>query len=68
MLFMPLTWIILAVVLYFKWGWEIALISIPISFICGYAALRSWEEMEDLRGWFRAVQLILFKTRNPFCN
>lgn len=61
MVFMPATWLILAIVLYFKWGWEIALISIPISFICGYAALRSWEELEDLRGWFRAVRLFYLK-------
>lgn len=61
MLFMPLTWIILAIVLYFNWGWEIALISIPVAFICGYAALRSWEELEDLRGWFRAVRLFYLK-------
>lgn len=61
MLFMPLTWIILAIVLYFKWNWEIALVSIPFSFVCGYAALRSWEELEDLRGWFRAVRLFYLK-------
>ena len=61
MVFMPLTWIILAIVLYFNWGWEVALISIPSAFICGYAALRSWEELEDLRGWFRAVQLFYLK-------
>jgi len=61
MVFMPLTWLILAVVLYFKWGWTVALVSIPASFICGYAALRSWEELEDLRGWFRAVRLFYLK-------
>lgn len=61
MLFMPLTWLILAIVLYFQWGWQIALISIPLSFLCGYVALRSWEETEDLRGWFRAVRLFYLK-------
>lgn len=61
MVFMPATWLILAIVLYFKWGWEIALISIPVSFICGHAALWSWEELEDLRGWFRAVRLFYLK-------
>lgn len=61
MLFMPLTWLILAIVLYFRWGWEIALISIPLAFLCGYIALRSWEELEDLRGWFRAVRLFYLK-------
>lgn len=61
MLFMPLTWFILAVVLYFRWSWQIALISIPLAFLCGYVALRSWEEFEDLRGWFRAVKLFYLK-------
>ncbi|CAN5581124.1 hypothetical protein BH20ACI4_BH20ACI4_01660 [soil metagenome] len=61
MVFMPLTWLILAIVLYFNWGWQVALVSVPIAFICGYAALRSWEELEDLRGWFRAVQLFYLK-------
>ncbi len=61
MLFMPLTWLVLSIILYFKWGWEIALISIPLAFLCGYVALRSWEELEDLRGWFRAVRLFYLK-------
>lgn len=63
--FMPLTWLIFAGILYFYWDWKIALISIPISFFCGYIALRSWEEIEDLRGWFRASWLF-FRKRNLF--
>ncbi len=61
MLFMPLTWLVLAIVLYFQSGWQIALISMPAAFLCGYVALRSWEETEDLRGWFRAVRLFYLK-------
>lgn len=52
---MPLTWLILTGVIYFYWGWKIALFSIPISFFCGYVALRSWEEVGNLRGWFRTI-------------
>ena len=61
MLFMPLTWIILAVVLYFVWNWQIALPAIPLAIFSGYAAMRSLEEIEDLRGWFRAVRLFYLK-------
>ena len=63
MVFMPLTWIILAVVLYFRWDWEIALVSIPLAFLCGYAAMRSWEEIEDLRSWFRAARIFYLKRK-----
>jgi hypothetical protein len=59
--FMPLTWLILAGFLYFYWDWKIALASIPVSFFCGYIALRSLEEIEDLRGWFRAIWVFFTK-------
>lgn len=61
MLFMPLTWMILAVVLYFVWNWEIALLSVPLAIFSGYVAMRLLEEIEDLRGWFRAVRLFYLK-------
>ncbi len=63
--FMPLTWIGLAGILYFYRGLEFALASIPFSFLCGYIALRSLEEIEDLRGWFRAV-LLFYRKRQLF--
>lgn len=65
MVLMPLTWIILALVLYFFFGWKIALASIPLSFLCGYIALRSLEEINDLRGWLKAI-LIFFGKREKF--
>ncbi len=58
---MPLTWIIFAVILYFYFGWQIALASIPFSFLCGYVALRSLEEIGDLSGWLRAISLFFLK-------
>ena len=63
MLFMPLTWLILAIVLYFVWDWRAALLSIPFSIFSGYAAMRSLEEIEDLRGWFRAIWLFYLKRK-----
>ena len=58
---MPLTWIIVAVIFYFATSWQIALGSIPFCFLCGYFALKSWEETADLRGWFRSIRLFFLK-------
>lgn len=51
MMFFPLTWLIAAVVMYFLSGWQLALASIPFSFVAGYAALYSWEEATEMSGW-----------------
>lgn len=59
MVFIPLTWIITAIVLYFLSGWQLALASIPFSFLCGYAALYSLEEIAEMSGWARAIWLFL---------
>jgi hypothetical protein len=61
MVFMPLTWLITAGVLYYFFGWKIALASIPTAVICGYAALYTLEEIEELRGWAKAIWLFLMK-------
>ena len=66
MLFVPLTWLIAAAVLYFLSGsWQLALASVPFSFLCGYAALYSLEEFEEMRGWAKAIWLF-FKKRETF--
>ncbi|MCD9189344.1 MAG: 1-acyl-sn-glycerol-3-phosphate acyltransferase [Pyrinomonadaceae bacterium] len=59
MVLMPLTWIILAVILYFYFGWKLAVASIPLSFLCGYVALRTLEEIDEMRGWIKAAWLFL---------
>lgn len=58
---MPLTWIIWAIILEIYFGWKIALFSIPFSFLCGYIAMRSMEEINDLRGWLKAISVFFFK-------
>lgn len=59
MVFVPLTWLIVAgIVLYFL-GWEFALVSIPVSALCGYLAMYSQEEILELSGWARAIWLFL---------
>ena len=61
MVFMPLTWIITAIVMYVLSGWQLALASIPFSFVSGYAALYSLEEITEMRGWAKAIWLYLTK-------
>jgi 1-acyl-sn-glycerol-3-phosphate acyltransferase len=58
---MPLTWIVFAGVLYFYFGWQTALISVPFSFLGGYVALRTLEEIAELRGWAKAILLFIGK-------
>src|SRR5215212_9986289 len=64
-LLMPLTWLVVAGVVFYNWRWEAALASIPVSVVCGYVALRSLEELYDMRGWFKAL-LLLVRRRKLF--
>jgi hypothetical protein len=59
MVFIPLTWLITAIILYVLAGWLVALASIPFSALCGYAALYSLEEFEEMRGWAKAIWLFM---------
>ncbi len=59
MLFVPLTWLIAAGGVYYFLGWKSALVSIPLSIVSGYIALHASEEIEDLRGWAKAIWLFL---------
>lgn len=65
MVFIPLTWLITAGAIYYFLGWEIALISIPFCFVIGYIALITLEDVEELRGWARAIRLF-FSRRETF--
>jgi 1-acyl-sn-glycerol-3-phosphate acyltransferase len=62
MALMPLTWLVVAALCYFRWGWRAALPALPFIVVCGYAAMRSLETLYDMRGWFRGV-LVLFNNR-----
>jgi len=61
LVFIPLTWLIFAGVLYIYFGLPVALLSIPFSFLCGYVALRTLEEIGDLRGWLKAISAFFLK-------
>ena len=62
---MPLTWAIVASIVWYYFGWLIGLISIPITILCGYIALRSSETLIDMRVWLRSAWL-LFRQRALF--
>lgn len=65
MVFMPLTWLIVALVILYFFGWEIALASIPLTILCGYLALRSSETLIDMTVWLKSAWL-LFRQRGLF--
>ncbi|HZI17271.1 MAG TPA: 1-acyl-sn-glycerol-3-phosphate acyltransferase [Pyrinomonadaceae bacterium] len=62
-IFMPLTWLLLGGLSFYLWGWRAGLAVVPLAALCGYVALRSSEELYDLRGWFKAVMLIARRRR-----
>jgi glycerol-3-phosphate O-acyltransferase/dihydroxyacetone phosphate acyltransferase len=62
---MPLTWAIVASILWYYFGWQVALISIPVNILCGYIALRCSETLIDMRVWVKAAWL-LFRQRALF--
>jgi 1-acyl-sn-glycerol-3-phosphate acyltransferase len=59
MLLMPLTWLVLCALAFVWIDWRAALVALPLSILCGYVAMRSLEELYDMRGWFKAVLLIV---------
>jgi hypothetical protein len=56
---MPLTWIVSTLAVYFLWGWRLALLAFPLAIVAGYAAMRSIEELYDMRGWFKSIFVLL---------
>lgn len=65
MVFMPLTWLITALIIWWFFSWQFALISIPITIACGYIALRSSETLIDMTIWLKSIWL-LFRQRALF--
>lgn len=65
MLLMPLTWLVISAFAFVRWGWTAALVALPLAILCGYVALRSLEELYDMRGWFKAL-LLLARRRQLF--
>lgn len=62
---MPLTWLIVASVVWFFFGWQIAIATTAVTMVCGYIALRSSETLVDMRIWLKSAWL-LFRQRALF--
>jgi hypothetical protein len=56
---MPLTWLLIASIFWYYFGWQLALISIPVMVLCGYIALRCSETLIDMRVWLMSAWLLL---------
>ena len=54
----PLTWLVLGGLSYVYFGWRAAALSLPLAAACGYVAVRWFEELSDMRVWYRAVWLL----------
>ncbi|HEY8563796.1 MAG TPA: lysophospholipid acyltransferase family protein [Pyrinomonadaceae bacterium] len=65
MIFMPLTWLIAAGLVWYFFSWRWALFSIPFTILCGYVALRSSETLIDMTIWVKSAWL-LFRQRALF--
>ncbi|MGD9590594.1 MAG: lysophospholipid acyltransferase family protein [Pyrinomonadaceae bacterium] len=59
LVFMPLTWLITACLVYYFLGLTSALLSVPLFVTCGYVALITMEQLGELGGWARAIWLFL---------
>ncbi|MBA2737803.1 MAG: 1-acyl-sn-glycerol-3-phosphate acyltransferase [Pyrinomonadaceae bacterium] len=64
-IFMPLTWLITAGIVFWFFGWQFALLSIPLTILCAYIALRSSETLIDMNVWLKSAWL-LFRQRALF--
>ncbi|HEX8072304.1 MAG TPA: 1-acyl-sn-glycerol-3-phosphate acyltransferase [Pyrinomonadaceae bacterium] len=56
---MPLTWLLVSGACGVLWGWRVGLVVLPALVGIGYVALRVFEELAELRGWFRAGFVLL---------
>lgn len=59
--FMPLTWGISAAAAYYFWPSAWALAVFPAGFVSGFAALYTFEELAEARGWLKAIRLFFLR-------
>ena len=64
MLLFPLTWILLAVLGWVLGGWFICLATLLITPLCGYVAIRFFEELDGFIGSFLALALFITRRRS----
>ncbi len=63
MLLFPLTWLIVAIIVYLFGGWALALLPLVLLPISGYVAIRFFEEFDRFVGGLRALTFFLTRRR-----
>jgi glycerol-3-phosphate O-acyltransferase / dihydroxyacetone phosphate acyltransferase len=63
MLLFPLTWIAVAVIANSLTSWIVAVISLLIIPLCGYVAVRFFEEMDEFLGSLAALSMFMMRRR-----
>jgi 1-acyl-sn-glycerol-3-phosphate acyltransferase len=63
MLLFPLTWIVVAGVVYFVLGWVAALVALLVIPLCGYVAVLFFEELDKSLGGLRVLMFFLMRRR-----
>jgi ABC-type multidrug transport system fused ATPase/permease subunit len=63
MLLFPLTWLILAVIAYFKVGWVAAVLILIVIPVCGYVAIGFFEQLDRSVAGVRVLTFFLVRRR-----
>lgn len=63
MLLFPLTWLVVAVVVYLSFGWVAALAALVVIPLCGYAAVAFFEQLDRSIAGLRVLLYFLVKRR-----
>lgn len=63
MLLFPLTWIVLTVLGYVFFGWQVALLALVVIPFCGYAAIIFYEELDKSIAGLRVLTFFLVERR-----
>ena len=63
MLLFPLTWIVIAVIVYLNFGWIAALLALLVIPVCGYLAIVFFEELDKSVAGVRVLTFFLVRRR-----
>jgi len=63
MLLFPLTWLIVGVVAYFSLGWVAAVLAVIVIPVCGYSAIRFFEQLDRSIAGLRVLTFFLVRRR-----
>jgi 1-acyl-sn-glycerol-3-phosphate acyltransferase len=63
MLLFPITWLIVAAICYWLFGWVAAVISLLLIPLCGHVAILFYEELDGSLGGLRALTFFLVRRR-----